>query len=614
MVALKHITGALGLGLFACMGVAQADGNGLTYLDESDPYYVSQSFPKLVTPQWLGEADVDAVIILSIDDMRDPEKYEAYLRPILDRLKEVTQEDAPVSIMCNTLDTQDPRLQSFLEEGLSLDVHTMKHPCPLLAKNDFVAAEVNVHDCVDLMKDIPGNTPVAFRMPCCDSQNTPSPRFYAEIFNQTSISGNFLQLDSSVFCVLTPNDPEVPKSLSLDADGQPRFRKYLPFPSFVNTIEDYPYPYVIGQRCWEIPCTVPSDWEAQHINGKNNPRSVADMKAALDAVVAKQGVYTLVFHPHGWIENTQVVELIDHAVATYGTRIKFMTFREVADRLQAHLLKGEGLRNAEGDENGVRLMDLNRDGYLDVVIGNDRVQVTRIWDTETRAWRDKKLPFKLVSQGEDTGFRFGDNVDGSGNILAFQSTEVAQSAYTFKGLRWKKARSVTESLKDHSSLIFTRLAGMDYGLRFRDLDHDGRCEMLIANAEQRSVFSWDEGWREWSGTFPPHAQFVDAQGRDQGLRLLDLDGDGDEDMVFSNEAHFGVYLFSALKTGWAQCVTQGARTTDNTLTALPMITRNGTSNGAWFHSEHLWVQNEDTASLPDLVERRSFTELLAPQK
>src|SRR5262245_52086747 len=29
-----------------------ADGNRLTYLDESDPYYVHRSFPKLVTPQW----------------------------------------------------------------------------------------------------------------------------------------------------------------------------------------------------------------------------------------------------------------------------------------------------------------------------------------------------------------------------------------------------------------------------------------------------------------------------------------------------------------------------------------------------------------------------------
>jgi hypothetical protein len=45
-----------------------ADGNRLAYLDESDPFYVSRHFPKLVTPQWIGETGVEAVIILSIDD------------------------------------------------------------------------------------------------------------------------------------------------------------------------------------------------------------------------------------------------------------------------------------------------------------------------------------------------------------------------------------------------------------------------------------------------------------------------------------------------------------------------------------------------------------------
>jgi hypothetical protein len=41
-----------------------------------------------------------------------------------------------------------------------------------------------------------------------------------------------------------------------------------------------------------------------------------------------------------------------------------------------------------------------------------------------------------------------------------------------------------------------------------------------------------------------------------------------------------------------------------------MIAHNGTNNGAWFHSKHLWVQNEDTAKMKDLVDRRSFEELL----
>ena len=153
----------------------------------------------------------------------------------------------------------------------------------MLQKGDFAAAAGTYHDCVDLMSQIPGNTPVAFRMPCCDSLNTLSPRFFAEIFNKAEPRGKHsLAIDSSVFCVLTADDPALPRELVLDPDGQERFRKYIPFPSFVNTIENYPYPYLIGGMCWEFPCIVPSDWEAQNLHKPGNPKTLEDMKAALD--------------------------------------------------------------------------------------------------------------------------------------------------------------------------------------------------------------------------------------------------------------------------------------------------------------------------------------------
>src|SRR5262249_48388737 len=150
--------------------------------------------------------------------------------------------------------------------------HTYDHPCPLLQGGDFVRAKTTYDRCVDFLASVPNNRPVAFRVPCCDSLNTPSPRFFAEIFNRTTPKGNFLTLDRSVFNILTPNDPELPRDLVLEADGRERFRKYLPADrSFVNTIEDYPYPYVIGRLCWEFPCVTPSDWEANHLHKPNHP-------------------------------------------------------------------------------------------------------------------------------------------------------------------------------------------------------------------------------------------------------------------------------------------------------------------------------------------------------
>src|SRR5262249_36677250 len=216
--AMRYLLPALlALLLPAAVG-AQSPGNRLAYLDEVDPYYPSRTFPKLITPQWVGEEGVEAVVILAIDDMRDPKRYEAFLRPILCRLQQIDGR-APVSIMTNSIDPKDPQLQTWLKEGLSLETHTLDHPCPFFKGASFAKAKETYDRCVDLLSEVPNSKPVAFRMPCCDSLNTPSPRFWAEIFNKWTAKGNFLSIDSSVFNVFTADDPELPRELVLNPDG-----------------------------------------------------------------------------------------------------------------------------------------------------------------------------------------------------------------------------------------------------------------------------------------------------------------------------------------------------------------------------------------------------------
>jgi putative membrane-bound dehydrogenase-like protein len=471
-------------------------GFRLAYLEEHDPYYPCRESPRLITPRWVGEPGVEAVVVLAIDDMRDTARYEKYLRPILNRLKAIDGR-APVSIMTNQVDPRDPQLQAWLKEGLSLECHTLTHPCPLLQRGDLGKAARDYHACVDLMSKIPGNQPVAFRMPCCDSLNTVSPRFFAEIFNQKSQGGNALAIDSSVFTVLTPDDPSLPRELVYDADGRERFRKYIPFPSFVNTIENYPYPYPVGRVCWEFPCIVPSDWEGFNLQKAGNPRTLLDLKAALDAVVLKHGVFDLVFHPYGWIKPEQVVALIDHAVAKHGKKVKFLNFREAEERLRKNLLAGRPLRAESGGDNGVRFFDDDHDGIFEV----------------------KRNP------------------QGAGRAAA------------------------------------------------RVLPDDVLRAMPL----------------------PPGAEREDRDGRDAGLRLVDLDEDGHLDVVFSNDREYGIYLFDPAKKGWARKVMAGQAGQSG---ALPKIARGGASNGFFVHSRQLWWQNEDTATLPDLVDRRSFNDLL----
>jgi putative membrane-bound dehydrogenase-like protein len=470
----RFITVAACLGLLhAAASTVLADPPGERSLGPHhafDPYFPHRDFPKLTTPRWVGEPGVEAVVVLAIDDMRDPAVYETYLRPILDRLKGIDGR-APVSIMTCQVDPKDPRLQGWLKEGLSLEVHTLTHPCPCLQKGDFAEAARTYHECVDLMSRIPGTTPVAFRMPCCDSINSVSPRFFAEIFAKTSPKGRFLSIDSSVFTILTPDDPALPRDLVFDAGGKERFRKYIPFPSFVNTIENYPYPYVIGGICWEFPCIVPSDWEGQNIHKLGNPRTLEDMKAALDGVVLKQGVFNLVFHPYGWIKSEQVAELVDYAARKHGQKVKFLTFKEALDRLNKNFLGGIPLRHTDGSR-----------------------------------------------------------------------------------------------LQRRSTVSFYGESG-----------------------------------------FPPGARWQDDQGRDAGLRFVDLDEDGLNDIVFSNDQQYGIYLYDPATKTCSRKVMAGKAGDPG---ALPKIVRDGKNNGFFVHSRSLWWQNEDTAKLPNLVDRRSFNDLL----
>jgi putative membrane-bound dehydrogenase-like protein len=584
---------------------AQAGGgNRLAYLDESDPYYVSRAFPRLVAPQWVGEDGVEAVVVLAIDDMRESEKYEKFLRPILQRLKKIDGR-APVSIMTNRIDPRDPRLQGWLKEGLSLETHTLDHPCPFFKGGDFAKAKATYERCVDLMHDIPNSQPVAFRMPCCDSLNTPSPRFYAEMFNRKTAKGNFLTLDSSVFHLFTSNDPELPRELVMDADGQDRFLKYVPKDrTFVNTIENYPYPYVLGGLCWEFPCVMPSDWVAQHRHQSSNPITVRDWKAALDATVLKRGVFCLVFHPHGWIRNEQVVDFIDYAAAKHGKKVKFLTFQEAQKRLNENLLNGQPLRSAEGTDNGVRLLDVDNDGYLDVVIGNEKMKQTRRWSPQQGKWLTGDFPLSLVNAGA----RFGVvRPDGGASLLVHNETRA--EAWDFVDGKWAENKNLLAGLEWRGRMILTGTKGRDRGVRLRDVDGDGCCELIVGNEEQQAVFRWtDKGWQPLPFALPEGVALVNADGKDNGVRFADIDEDGRDDVIFSNDERYLLHLFASRKDGWSRHVMSGQRGDKN---ELPPLARKGSNNGAWFHSRHVWFGNEKTELLKDHVDRRSFNDLLA---
>jgi len=627
----------------------------LSYLHENNPWYPHTNFPKLTTPQWVGEDGVDAVVVLAIDDMRVTAKYEAYLRPILQRLKQIDGR-APVSIMTCNVKPDDPQLQTWIDEGLSIDVHTVDHPCPILQGGDLAKAKSTYDRCVDLLGQIPGNKPVAFRTPCCDSLNTVSPRFFSEIFNRTTEQGNYLSLSSSVFSMYTSADPEIPKELLTDEDGREKFRKYLPKglkrngiaqDNFVNWIENYPYPYVINDLCWEFPCMVPSDWEAQFLQQPNNPKTVEDMKTALDITVMKKGVFNLVFHPHGWIKAEQVVELIDHAVAKHGKKVKFLNFREAHDQLNEHLLAGQPLRAEDGSDNGVRLVDVDQDGFMDVVIGNETDRSTRVWNNKERTWHttpsfaplvltkaaasNPNAPYGRAGQFISLPDWGGLKCVGLRSDIRRRSGEnpVPYFAHRFEDGQWKPDAPLQLLMSDY---VFPKHAPPDgklLNLTMQPVTNSGSAYALVTRQRDDGtihtiVYWWTTKPGEWQRIRAEVPSQVSAALAGRGhprLRFADLDADGNQDLILQDRQpgvagdgqgrrdSVRIWMMDWLATGKAKPLESAA------VAALPPISRlDGSDNGFFIHSGHLCWQNEFTADLPDMMHRVSVEKLLRPLK
>src|SRR5262249_18494435 len=138
-------------------------------------------------------------------------------------------------------------------------------------------------------------------------------------------------------------------------------------------------------------------------------------------------------------------------------------------------------RKASGQDNGVRLIDVNNDGFLDVVIANQRVRKTRVWNAASRAWNETDFPTDIA------GVRFG-VVDADGGAMALKAAQTGDSrssgAWHFNGQSWLEEKSLLNGLSLNGAPILTIADGRDRGVRLRDIDNDGRCELLVGNENQ----------------------------------------------------------------------------------------------------------------------------------
>jgi putative membrane-bound dehydrogenase-like protein len=99
---------------------------------------------------------------------------------------------------------------------------------------------------------------------------------------------------------------------------------------------------------------------------------------------------------------------------------------------------------------------------------------------------------------------------------------------------------------------------------------------------------------------PAGLALTDSQGRDAGLRFVDLNGDGHEDIVLSNGERFGVYLYNDVEKkglgwtlGWPHEIRAGKA---GEALALPLTT----SAGVEFRDHAMWVDGRQVMTFAEL--------------
>jgi putative membrane-bound dehydrogenase-like protein len=239
-----------------------------------------------------------------------------------------------------------------------------------------------------------------------------------------------------------------------------------------------------------------------------------------------------------------------------------------------------------------------------------------VWDPANNTWKTAEFPVRFVQVDQndrhhDAQARFG-IVQPNGFATVAVSTSSTRRAWDFDGERWQPNLPLRKLFTEHIERASSGELGVDHGLRFRDIDGDGVCEIVVADPKQRSVWRFDRGaneWRDSGWSLPTELVVANLRGKDAGTRFVDINDDGGLDLVVSNEKHCGVWLFDTPETGWSKNVFQHKRDQPQADEALPAITIDGSDQGwAARDGEMIWI-NERTDQSPDLMERRRLVDL-----
>lgn len=186
-----------------------------------------------------------------------------------------------------------------------------------------------------------------------------------------------------------------------------------------------------------------------------------------------------------------------------------------------------------------RMVDLDRDGHLDLAIASDFVTSQLFWSNGDGTFTDGTIPAGVGTDLNGMGSTFGD-YDGDGDLDWFITNITAHPDFPGGGGGWNR---LYRNNGDRTFTDVTQQAGVrdsrwSWGTSFFDYDNDGDLDLVATNGWNGGGWIDDRTtlWRNDAGVFTDVSDSLGItdtlQGR--GLAHLDYDSDGDLDLVVVN--------------------------------------------------------------------------------